>query len=56
MDSALLELEGQLQLNCPALLILSDKEIQGIIVYYTADVHHGYEITIESKKMAITPN
>ena len=44
------ELERALQLNLPGHLILSSDTIEDRIVRYVADVHSGYEITIEIKE------
>jgi hypothetical protein len=41
------ELEAVLQLQTPALLILSNEAVEGTIVHYSANVQTGYEITIE---------
>ncbi|HYR87947.1 MAG TPA: hypothetical protein VE422_27960 [Terriglobia bacterium] len=49
-NQSLPKLEQILQLKAQALLILSDQIIDGRIVRYSADVHSGYEITIEFQK------
>ncbi|HYR88495.1 MAG TPA: hypothetical protein VE422_30730 [Terriglobia bacterium] len=46
------KLEERLHLGDEATLILSSSEIDGRIVAFQGDVHHGYEITIELKKSA----
>ena len=43
------KLKQILQLNSPGLLITSSEEIQGKLVQYAADVHTGYEVTLEWK-------
>ena len=40
------DLEG-FQLNIPARLILSDAQVEGILIAFAVDVH-GYRLTIES--------
>ena len=44
------KLEERLHLGDQATLILSSSEVDGRIVAFAADVHNGYEITIESQK------
>jgi hypothetical protein len=50
LGGPLTELEQRLHLNVPVLLILPSEEIRGRIVDYAANIHSGYEITIESQK------
>ena len=42
------ELEAVLRLQAPALLILANETVEGMIVHYSANVQAGYEVTIES--------
>ena len=46
LDVPYAPLEAVLRLNAAALLILSDSQIEGHIVRYTADRRFGYDITI----------
>ena len=50
MESPLTELEQVLHLGALALLILSSREIEGYIVQYSAELHFGYEITIDEAR------
>jgi hypothetical protein len=45
-EPAVADLE-RFQLNMPARLILSDAQVEGVLIAFTVDVH-GYRITIES--------
>ena len=45
------ELEARLNLNAPALLILSDEIIEGRIVHFSADLTFGYEIPSSQRKV-----
>ena len=44
------KLEERLHLGDGATLILSSSEVDGRIVAFVADIHNGYEITIESQR------
>ncbi len=49
LQTRLTELEQILHVDSQALFMLREQPIaEGRIVHYTADLHHGYEITIES--------
>jgi hypothetical protein len=49
LECRVIELEEVLRLDAPALFLMSLHHIEGRIVHYTADLHNGYEITIETR-------
>jgi hypothetical protein len=47
LERQLRDLEAELRVNAPALLILADREIEGTVAFFESD-GNGYRITIES--------
>jgi hypothetical protein len=49
LEYPLPDLEAQLRLNAAALIILSDKTVEGRVVRYDSDRRNWYEFTVESE-------
>jgi len=49
LEFPLPDLESQLRLNAPALMVLADGTVEGVITRYDPDRRNWYEFTIETE-------